>query len=91
MITLDAIKEDFKTNKERFTDMLKQWLYMKPTWESLIAALREETVGLTDVADKVEKEYEKLKNSATAHSGGISRLILWCIFGGCIIVLFFIM
>ena len=63
--TLDAIKEDFKTNKERFTDMLKQWLDMKPTWESLIAALREETMGLNNVADKVEKEYEKLKNSAT--------------------------
>ena len=45
--------------------MLKQWLDMKPTWESLIAALREETMGLNDVADKVEKEYEKLKNSAT--------------------------
>ena len=63
--TLDIIQKDFKTTKDRFTDMLKRWLSMTnppPTWERLIEALSENIVGLPDVAEQVKKE---LENSIT--------------------------
>ena len=63
--TLDIIQKNSDDTEKHFTDMLKTWLKTKPIWESLIAALRERTMGLHDVADQVEEEYEKIKNSAT--------------------------
>ena len=64
--TLDIIQKNSNDAEINFMNMLKIWLKTKPTWDSLIAALRERTMGLPDVADQVEEEYEKIKNSATA-------------------------
>ena len=48
--------------KRCFTDMLTEWLKMidpKPSWEGLIAALKQPSVGHKDVAKAVEKEIGK--------------------------------
>lgn len=45
--------------KRCFTDMLSEWLKMidpLPSWEALISALRQPSVGRKDVAKVVEKE-----------------------------------
>ena len=43
----------------RFREMLSEWLKMvnpPPTWEALIAALKKDSVGLSNVAEKVEEQ-----------------------------------
>ena len=67
--TLDIIRQTFNRSEDQFTEMLSKWLRMTdlpPTWERLIAALKERTMGLHDVAKRVEKE---LENSATTSDG----------------------
>ena len=56
--TLEAIKEDKSNVHRRFRAMLSAWLHKvgaPPTWEALIAALREGSVGLPDVASRIEE------------------------------------
>ena len=68
--TLDIIRQTYNRSEDQFTEMLSKWLRMTdppPTWETLIAALKERTMGLHDVAERVKKESEKL---ATANNTG---------------------
>ena len=54
--------DDHDVVKRCFTDMLTEWLKMidpKPSWEGLIAALKQPSVGHKDVAKAVEKEIGK--------------------------------
>ena len=56
--SLDIIEMDFHYSRDCFREMLREWLRMadpSPTWEALIAALKSNSVGLRDVARKVER------------------------------------
>ena len=59
--SLEAIKQKNKENADDcLTEMLLEWLRQanpKPTWACIVAALREPTVGLEQLAESVEKEY----------------------------------
>ncbi len=58
---LDAIRVDCHDQSEPcFRVMIRQWLERaepKPTWQALIAALREDTVGQKALADKIAAEH----------------------------------
>lgn len=58
--TLRAIQHDNRdVTKRCFTDMLSEWLKMVdpiPSWEGLIAALKQPSIGHNKLATKVEKE-----------------------------------
>ena len=58
----------------RFQTMLFEWLKINPppTWEALIAALKKDSVGLSNVAKIVEKECGAV-DSELAHSGAGSQ------------------
>ena len=65
--TLDIIEQKKGSNnvEDCNTEMLLTWLRMTdppPTWEKLIAALKQDTVGRPDVAGKVEVEYSRLQD-----------------------------
>ena len=56
--SLDVIAMDSHDTRECFREMLREWLRMadpSPTWEALITALKSESVGLRDLARKVER------------------------------------
>lgn len=58
--TLDGIKKDYSSVKERYTEMLKEWLKMikpPPSWEGLVRALSQPLVGRADIALKISKEH----------------------------------
>ena len=90
--TLEIIQKNSNDTEKNFMDMLKIWLKTKPTWENLIAALRERTMGLHDVADRVEKEHEKIKNSATdgpedtRTGNGLPILIMFTFISVCFLI-----
>ena len=46
-----------------FREMLSEWLMssQRPSWQSLISALRSPTVGLQSLASNLEKELEKVQ------------------------------
>ena len=55
---LEVIKANDSDTGGRFTAVLYTWLKMvspPPTWEALIAALKKDSVGLPNVANKVEE------------------------------------
>ena len=56
--TLRVIKQNNpEATKQCFTDMLSEWLKMaNPSWEGLIAALEQPSVGHEELARKVEAE-----------------------------------
>jgi hypothetical protein len=58
---LEAIKQKNKENADDcLTEMLLEWLRQanpKPTWACMVAALREPTVGLEQLAESVENEH----------------------------------
>ena len=56
--SLDIIAMDAHDTHDRFREMIRDWLRMAdppPTWEALIAALKSQSVGLRDLARKVER------------------------------------
>ena len=56
--TLDRIKTDNGNSDSRKYEMMKEWLKgtdgCKPSWAELVNALREEIVGHSAIADKIE-------------------------------------
>ena len=58
---LDGIKKDSSSMKDCYTAMLKEWLKMidpKPSWEGLLQALLQPTVGCGDLAAKIASEQD---------------------------------
>ena len=60
LTTLKVIEQDNReVTKRCFTDMLSEWLKMinpLPSWEGLIAALNQPSIGHAKLAAKVEEE-----------------------------------
>ena len=51
-----------RSDDENFEDVVEKWLKrrkLKPTWETLVTALRQKTVDEDGVADTIEDEYLK--------------------------------
>jgi hypothetical protein len=57
---LKTIKVDFHTVEDQFTEVLSVWLRMSSpqrSWESLVTALKQPTVGFTDLAKSIEEKF----------------------------------
>jgi hypothetical protein len=57
---LETIDRDFHRAEEQFTEMLSVWLTMSSpqrSWESLVTALKQPTVGFNDLAKSIEEEF----------------------------------
>ena len=57
-MSLDIIENDFHYSRDCYRETVREWLSMvdpSPTWEALIAALKSQSVGLRDLARKVER------------------------------------
>ena len=55
---LEAIRHNFDTVEDRFTQMLLEWLRQdkpRPTWEALVSALRSDPVDCENTAAEIEK------------------------------------
>ena len=61
--SLEAIKQKNKENAgDCLTEMLLEWLRQsnpKPTWACIVAALREPTVGLEQLAESIESQHSE--------------------------------
>ena len=58
--TLKMLKQNYPNEDDCFREMLSQWLKtVNPTWEELLAALTQPSVGCGHVAAKVRQEYMK--------------------------------
>ncbi len=57
--TLNVIKRDHHIVDDCFQEMLKKWLTGngERTWNKLACALENKTVGFTDLADNIKKNY----------------------------------
>jgi len=53
--TLNVIRQDHQTTRERFTKMLEEWVKGRATKRILINALRSKVIRENQVADNVEK------------------------------------
>ena len=74
---LSSIESRYSDAKACFRCMLLEWLKMinpPPTWEALIAALKNDNVGLPSVANKVEERCGVVDSELT-HSGAGKELI----------------
>ena len=54
---LDTIEKANNDAQECLLKMLRQWLLAKPSWESLIAALRGPAINYSALASEIEKKY----------------------------------
>jgi hypothetical protein len=57
---LKTIRLDFHTVEEQFTEMLSVWLRMSSpqrSWESLVTALKQPTVGFSDLAKSIKEKF----------------------------------
>ena len=70
---LDTIERDNQHSTDScFRKMISKWLELvSGTWQMLIDALRDKTVGFHDLADSIEVEF--LSNTSTPTCGGIIR------------------
>ncbi len=57
--TLDRLKGPHKEPKDCMVDMVKEWLSTSPdpSWEGLVAALRDPVVGKVALAKQLEAKY----------------------------------
>ena len=58
---LEEIEKRFSSARDCYTAMLKEWLKMidpKPSWEGLLQALLQFTVGRRDLAVKIASEHD---------------------------------
>ena len=70
--SLEAIKQKNKENPgDCLTEMLLEWLIQaspKPTWACIVAALREPTVGLEQLAESIESQHSDGMECTTSES-----------------------
>lgn len=60
-MVLERIKSDHSRTTDCYTAMLIEWLKMinpQPTWEGLVQALLQPTVGCQDLALKIAREHD---------------------------------
>ena len=61
--SLEAIQQNNKDHPDKcMTEMLIVWLKLsnpRPTWSSLVTALKQETVGREDLADRIDRQHLK--------------------------------
>ena len=56
--TLIMIKQNHPNGDDCFREMLSEWLKsVEPSWEELLAALRKPSVGYTQLAKKIAREF----------------------------------
>ncbi len=57
---LDNIEDEGDDNEECLANMLRVWLRspsLRPTWEALVKALQDQTVGRENIAIEIAKNY----------------------------------
>ena len=71
--TLEVIRHDNHDKvKPCFREMLSEWLKMvdpRPSWERLVIALQDPSVGCADLAEHIEKKFGMTSDSDKASSG----------------------
>ena len=78
--SLEAIQHKNKDHPDDcMTEMLIMWLKQsnpRPSWSSLVAALKQETVGQEDLADRIEHQHLKhsTNGSEESHANVNTRL-----------------
>ena len=63
--TLNGIKTDNTTVNECKREMVRSWLQKKdkctpPSWQALVAALKDRLVERNDIAEQIEQKYKEL-------------------------------
>ena len=62
--TLNGIETDKTTVNERKREMVRSWLQKKdgctPSWQALVAALKDRLVERNDIAEQIEQKYKEL-------------------------------
>ena len=57
--TLTMIKQNHPDGDDCFREMLSEWLKsVEPSWEELLAALKKPSVGCTQLAKKIAREFD---------------------------------
>ncbi len=73
---LDNIADKGDDNEECLANMLRVWLRspsLRPTWEALVKALRDQTVGWENIAIDIAKKY------LTPAVEGQEPIFMWCL------------